>query len=491
MIRVVIVEDEPVIAKGIQTMLEKYSLYHVSGTALNGIEGITLIKEIQPDIILSDIEMPQKNGIEMVQDLRNAGIKTEVIFLTAFRDFKYAQSAIQLGVTNYLVKPIAEAELLDALERTDIKLVSYSNTQKIIIRENLNRYLRTGELSSLRQVQDNQTSENWCIFYLLGADSRHHFSPTDYWQPLFKAFRKSIPFGEQTSYCFFLLEGFSNTDWNEECRQLKRLHPNWQIINSESFSKLTEIYGVLGRLQNKRRSTFFAGGLFLKDGTLSYRKAFHELEQLIEIQGNASLVIEQTYKTVNLIATNSQENISEFYQIFSDRMLRFLTLLKKKYPTEIAFSPEEILYHWLIQPNYNKLLETISYDLLNQILGTQPIQEGTLPSDVYTLMNYIQQNFRKDITLSELADLVNLNRTYVSSYFKRHTGESFKTYQTKLRVDEAKRLLRTTDKKIFAIADEIGYVGAHHFNSVFVQQTGLNPTQYRNQVKEASSDEDE
>lgn len=485
MIRIVIAEDEPLIAKGIQAILANYPLYHVVGTALNGNEALEMVRTLHPDILLTDIEMPKMTGIQLVAELRKNGPKTEVIFLTAFRDFRYAKSALELGVNNYLVKPIDERELLESLEKTDVKLANDSVTQETIIRDRLNRYLQSGELVSLRPIQWNRQKSNWCLFYLLGeSESNHSVTPVEYWRNYFRAFRKGVSFAESQENCFFLLEGFPDTDWQEECLQLKRLQPTWQILNSSSFEKLTEVYGALGRLQQKRRDVFFAETFFPASQPNDYRKLFHELEQWIESAETPQRIRETILQLTNLIAANFHQDITAFYQNFSERMLRLLTLLKAHFPSEENYLPTALLHHWLIQPNYNKLISLMDYDLKNKILVTTRLAQDELPKDVYLLMDYIRKNFRKDISLTELAELVNMNRTYVSTYFKRHTGESFKSFQTNLRIAEAKRLLTETDKRVFVIADEIGYIGTHHFNSVFSHHTGVSPTQYRNQISE-------
>ena len=115
--KVVIVDDEPIIARGLSQVLpwEKYH-YQVVGTALGGEEGLELIREKKPDIIFTDICMPGMDGLSMVAAFQVEFPDMEVAVLTGYRDFDYAQQAIRLGVTRFLLKPSNLDELEEAVQ---------------------------------------------------------------------------------------------------------------------------------------------------------------------------------------------------------------------------------------------------------------------------------------------------------------------------------------------------------------------------------------
>lgn len=117
MAKVVVVEDEAIVKKGLilTTDWEKLGC-RVVGEASNGQEGIEAIRRLQPDIVLADVRMPGMNGIEMITALAGE-VDTEYIILSAYSEFDYAQKAMGLGVQEYLVKPIDDAELENAILR--------------------------------------------------------------------------------------------------------------------------------------------------------------------------------------------------------------------------------------------------------------------------------------------------------------------------------------------------------------------------------------
>lgn len=112
MLKVLVVEDEPYVRRGIVLSVDWTALdCFVVGEAANGEGGYDAALKFQPNIIITDIRMPKMDGIEMLKRLREAGCKSEVIILTAYSDFEYAQNALHYGAADYLLKPFHDGEL--------------------------------------------------------------------------------------------------------------------------------------------------------------------------------------------------------------------------------------------------------------------------------------------------------------------------------------------------------------------------------------------
>lgn len=117
MYKVVIVDDEPIIVEGLQKGIEWANRNcEIVGTGSNGLEGLQLVKELQPDILISDISMTNMDGLAMVAAVKSEYPNIEVCLLTGFRNFEYAQQAIKLGVTRFLLKPSKFDELEEAID---------------------------------------------------------------------------------------------------------------------------------------------------------------------------------------------------------------------------------------------------------------------------------------------------------------------------------------------------------------------------------------
>lgn len=118
MYKVVVVENEEIARKGIIFTINWEALNcMIAGEAANGEEGAAVIRRLSPDIIVTDLKMPRMDGVEMIQMLRCEGNRAKFIILTAYGDFKYAQSAVKLGVSDYLLKPLKDGDLEQAVTR--------------------------------------------------------------------------------------------------------------------------------------------------------------------------------------------------------------------------------------------------------------------------------------------------------------------------------------------------------------------------------------
>lgn len=116
MYKVVIIDDEPIIVEGLTNGIQwdKWNC-QVVGTEHDGIEGLELIRKIKPDILISDINMPKMDGLAMIAGLKSEFPYMQITILTGYREFDYAQKAINLGVNRFLLKPSKFAELEEAI----------------------------------------------------------------------------------------------------------------------------------------------------------------------------------------------------------------------------------------------------------------------------------------------------------------------------------------------------------------------------------------
>ncbi|MBO7357695.1 MAG: response regulator [Lachnospiraceae bacterium] len=134
--KVVIVDDEPIIVEGLSKAI-KWDDYNctVVGFAYNGVEGLELIKKESPDIIFSDISMPNMDGLKMIAAIKSTLPNTQITILTGFRNFDYAKEAISLGVTRYLLKPSKFDELIEAINVMTEKLKSIAPVEEAAAEE--------------------------------------------------------------------------------------------------------------------------------------------------------------------------------------------------------------------------------------------------------------------------------------------------------------------------------------------------------------------
>lgn len=141
MYRVVLIDDEPLITEGLRKIVS-WEKYHceVVGTAEDAVSGAELIRSLQPHILFTDIRMPGDDGLTMLAGLRSEFPEMQVAVLTGYREFSYAQEAIRLGVTRFLLKPSRMDEIHEALDAMTARLSS-GNTEETAESENAGSFL--------------------------------------------------------------------------------------------------------------------------------------------------------------------------------------------------------------------------------------------------------------------------------------------------------------------------------------------------------------
>lgn len=152
MYRVVIADDEPIIRKGLRETIDWESLgLEISGEAGNGIEALRLIKACKPQILITDIRMPEMDGIELIRDIRNLNADMKIIILSGYSDYAFLKEAIKLGVESYLLKPIDNDELIsnltdlvNSIEKEIFEITQIHQGVELLRSNTLNRLVTNG-----------------------------------------------------------------------------------------------------------------------------------------------------------------------------------------------------------------------------------------------------------------------------------------------------------------------------------------------------------
>lgn len=190
MYRVVLIDDEQLILEGLSRAFPWESMNcHVVGTASDGLSGLALIRREKPDVVFTDIRMPNMDGLSMLAALMSEFPDMRVTVLTAFRDFEYAQQAIRLGVCRYLLKPSRMDELREAVQAMTAKLDALRPTpmpdapeedsteaSSFIVREALD-YMRghCAEHISLNDVAEHVYVSQWHLSKLINKHTGQSF----------------------------------------------------------------------------------------------------------------------------------------------------------------------------------------------------------------------------------------------------------------------------------------------------------------------------
>ncbi len=362
MYKVFFADDEAAMRAGIRNLNWDNSGCMLAGEAPDGEMALSLMQDILPDILLTDVKMPFMDGIELARHTKLNMPWVKIIILSGHDEFEYARRAITVGVEDYILKPVTPAKLFEALA------------------------------SAVEKIEDEKERQR------LGRD-----------------------------------------------RLLKSLD--------------VSVSGLIPRAEADRLS--FADRL---------RYADRE-----DIPG---LITEYLNKFDQEIAISF---------LFLNYMFMDIISIASKEIAELGGDPRSVLSGYSAP---GMLIEAISdaetakqsiAAILERVIDFRDTVTGTRNINaVRKAKDYIQKHFRRqDITLISVAKEVYISPNHLSTMFSRETGETFINYITRLRLEQAKVLLKTTDMRTADIAYEVGYNDTHYFSYVFKKNTGLTPKGYR------------
>lgn len=506
--KIVVVEDEIRIREGISKLLLKlHPDYKIAGEAENGRDGLELIRKVMPDLVITDIRMPEMDGLEMLTVMHKEKIKTRAIVLSAYSEFEYARKAMGMGVTEYLLKPINVNEFATALSnvkkqirqdklRQPEKMGSVTQIFSGILFGNLKpdhsvkEYLqqkyqiafdasiiqicvylgdRFAEKSEqvrreLYNVMDERPDVRYCIveaeyeksllIFLYQYDDAHDMERWLQYRFLKDKGWRQMHLGVGWTVS-------KDLDGLKESFLALYRCMDWNIALGDeimiSYPKITNIQTVLCTypvdLENQLKTAICTG-----DG----RKIAYEVERFHHYFQDGKVYapneIKECYVRFLWAAINTAKEVGNF---------------KNK-----SLNQQELLERVMNARTCMELKEVTSF-LLDQILVTENEENGITTLAVKRTISMIQEFYESGITLDEIAARLDITPEYLSAQFHREVGETFSSYMKKYRMDKAKELLIGTQMKLYEIAGRVGYSDAKYFSRVFRECTGQLPAEYR------------
>lgn len=514
---VLVVEDEALIAEGIKFLIERMAPEcHVIGLAYDGLQGYEKAMELKPHIILTDIRMPECDGIEMVRRLKEAGNPARFIILSGYADFKYAKSAITLGVEDYITKPVEEEELFSVLKRScnsiwesmkknDSVLKMEHSMKEYVLKDILD--LSGGDLEKKKSSLDRlgfpvmckcygcivldygggEKRETGESFYPLAAelaDQYFHFSKS----------RLVIPYSASMAVVILAFDG----EVDYKC--LLNAAGKFRLKLAETAGlPLSGGAGLIHHRIEEIRESFEEARCALNykmikgfDSIISYEEIrritappkliepedVKKLESCIDRmddQGCRQTIEEIFRKVEKHLTVNDLQLLSLNLVLMGVRKMPFMQLQLNEYLGRNILSLENISKFQTIEQLKNWIVNTIKS--MNELMLKENLPEK---QDVIAkAKEYIDKNFNKKISLNDISERFYINPYYFSQLFKRKTGETYHNYITELRIARAKRLLEETNLNIYEVCEMVGYSDTNHFNKMFERKTGLKPSEYK------------
>ena len=518
MYKALILDDEPIILEGLKQVIhwESFGVKIVADLS-DSFEAFSYLKNNPIDIMITDIKMPDMDGLQLIEKIRSLNFRIKIIILSGYDDFKYVKKAAVLGIENYLLKPIDEQELSMTIQHTVEKLARESKVEywkrknDKILRENiLNRWLS-------ENITDSELSDR---AEFLGIDLRYEY----YLVTIVHILRLSCKSDNMLSYLPYAVKNICSELLQNYCNAIifNNISGDTVIIYSGKYSDFNKellnnkLSRIVKELKNclKISSVVTCGSLEkgYQSAPVSYRHAFELLNcsflypnnkiihyaemqrshkksyQIIEIDYSdlKSAVYQKNIVSVNRFidkiyydAVNANnlpmETIKElfieiFYNIFGTLEIHNITSSLEKNNNSII----DILENYTI-PELFKWLKEITASYIKK----EQYSNDNLSPVINSVIKYIDQHFNEDLSLKKLSDIYHINAAYLGQLFKKETGEIFSGFLNKYRIEKAKKLLISTSLKENDIATRVGYSNINYFLCVFKKIVGISPSNYK------------
>lgn len=503
MFKVLLIDDEPLIREGLRQVIdwEEYG-FTICDVGTDGRDGLNKIRSHQPAVVLIDIRMPGRSGIEVIQQAKQEGYTCKFIVLSGYSSFSYAKQSIKLGIESYLLKPIDEDELIAILAEIKVTL-----TREKKIHTQLTQYQQLSEEQRWKSVIEGRADDQQ-IAHLIEANPGHfHLAVLHADEDMKKKKIKEILKPYETKNLKLIWKDHSiyllctNYEEQEVITYLTLFNEKIkEFVNdpikgylADSFQSLSQIDIALRQIDQLDKLAYCFGN----EVNLTYPML--DIEKADEPDHNqiASIIIRSLeFKDKNKLEEQSKMLI-RFYQKakfekgrIQAEMIEFVSEISKellKTYQDLQVGEKETFVKLVYQTkNIQELflvIESRLWMLAKQINGFSLTAEDNMKK----ILHYTQQYYHQDLNLKVLAGLFNYNSSYLGKKFKIHTGEHFHTYLDKVRIAKAKQLLVKQDYKVYEVSDLVGYSNMDYFYKKFKKHVGMSPKEYQKESRREHS----
>lgn len=525
MYSLLVVEDEKWIRKGIVHKIKKIDMpFDMIYDAKNGIEALEVIRENHIDIIITDICMPDMNGIDLIRRVKDFKENIEFIIISGYSEFQYAEAAINMGVKSYLLKPTTEEDLVTALNKAVSHIKEkkeYSNLSKenIYIKMFNEKLQFEKELNTLLKSHDKSSSfieENYPGLYdsrkyrliILNInfhaeyDSKNKYYDIDEVRnSIFDYLVGNIRYDNYYAFnnidilnqIFILVWGNEDSVKSTSNKISKKLF--YECQNSDIMTKTIGISSIMDMINDELyksakkaldlRLIYGFNKIYNEEYTNVSNEFTFPKEELKLLKKN----LERGYvKNVRILLSEifsrgrfKKSNASNLYFLYSEVVNTIFETIN-----QAGVDMEKIIDYDLSQydiMNYANNMEDIPVYLYKLVEDTL-VENKRNPINCRELINhiikYIDNHYEEKITVKSLSSIYGINPNYFSTIFKEQLGMTCTRYITMKRLNHACRMLRETDINIEDIARSVGYSDIQYFYRVFKKEYNYTPMEYRN-----------
>jgi len=522
--KVFLVEDEIVTREGIRDNVDWVAAgFELCGEAPDGEIALPLIEESKPDVLITDIKMPFMDGLQLSKIIREHMPWVKIIILSGHDEFNYAQSAVKLGVTEYLLKPISAqdlskvlqdlSEVLDheKIDRQKIKELQYEvDTNFILNREKFLLKLVMGGISTADAIEQSQNLGLDIVakFYLIifiRIELYEDLEPFDYHEcqqieqiilQLIGNNRDVFFTKKDLEELIILTKGDSVEQLTQESSFLAELIKN-ELDKQTGCNVVIEMGSPQNRIGDIHHS--FAEAM-VKSKTIQPRSITLE-----DSSARIELVNMDHWAIDNYLKFGSSQDFDEFFTTtilpVAETAL-YSSIIKHYLFVDIILTVSQFINNLGGQADH---AATDVREIENDLVGIQTIEQiksemrkifssalthrsSQINHERFIILqrarSYIDSHINDpDLQMRSVAKEFNLSPGHFSTIFHQEIGQTFRDYLSKAKINRAKELLSTTNLQCSEVALQCGFKDPHYFSYVFKKKTGLTPQQFRTQFE--------
>ncbi|WP_455383530.1 response regulator transcription factor [Salinispira pacifica] len=487
MYRVVIVDDEEPVLESFSFILESEKEdFTLCGTARSGTEAINLIRDVKPDVVFMDIQMPGVDGLDAITELRPQYPEIVFVLATAYERFDIAQRAIPLGVFSYMVKPISRSAFVNELHRVKMQL---DQTRE-------RRDLQLRDICLLQKSREE--IKNRCLAGLAWEDP----SAED-WQHLSNLFDLK---SDRGTVCLAEVRGQLSRDAREMLfdKLAEKFRFKFNCLSAMAAGRLILFFpeepgldGLDAYMQavleefEPHSIALARGGVYHRSRlTTSFSEAYRSLARAEpkcvsfdterdEMRSICAALLRGDFAAAAPLFEDfwTRRFMEDSFDVAKGKMVALFTLLWTGMDPQILgaadFNPPEAIMALRDVEEWRQWSSSTLITLRN-LLCTADARP--LPHHLSKSLSLIQERYREPISLSSIAEECQITANYLCRLFAEHLGTSFVDYLTRYRVEQATTMLKETSLSIKEVAGLAGFQDPNYFSRIFRRYTGLSPT---------------
>lgn len=526
MCKILIVDDEKLIRKGIIAKLKHNNINcDWVGEADNGQEALNIIKSEKPDIVLTDIRMPVMDGIQLIRNCYEKFPDIRFIIMSGYAEFSYAEQALNMGVSAYILKPIDDNNLVKSIVKV-MKELSYSRKAKKDAKEvaslgkDRDRLLRERVINQLlhtsRDFEKDKLLEqiglktlgvkySYTLAVLHVDSASYYHSPFKFDDLVLIKFSIKNILDEVPCNCEKMV-----VDNQKDINQILILFydSDKAILGTASENYIRNVYskictylhlsltigisGIEDRLANEiyrqARLAFEQRLIFGGNQIFFYKKVsgcsqlsvpehkFRLMQRCMEISDFDGIkeILDDIF-----LSKEAVDMAGVYIRLAYSEVISCLFKACSSYGVNSPADPEFLSGEVIDYMEDSAQISLYLYTMITDILTGRRTEGINCKAIADEVQSYILNNYTQNITVGELARKYAINPDYLSSVFKQETGKNIIRYLTETRIEKACRLLSETQLKVSDISYSLGYNDRQYFNRVFKKITGMSPTDYR------------